>query len=266
MNLAAGSSPHATPGGTEQPTAPRWVWAFLDRPRAALGAAADFWCAVTDATLSARRGEQGQWATLLPRVGSAHLKLQGVDECRGGHLDLAVPDVDAAVAHAVSVGATVTARHDGWTVLTSPAGLPWCLVPWHGERDPAPPAATPGGRIRVDQVALDVGPAAYERELAFWAALTGWRVVASVRPEFTLLVPPPGLPIRLLLQRLDTQAPAAVHVDLACADVEAAAAYHRSLGAQVVAEQPFWTVLRDPAGQLYCLTGRDPETGRLPAR
>ncbi|MGP4083372.1 VOC family protein, partial [Streptomyces sp. KR55] len=27
-----------------------------------------------------------------------------------------------------------------------------------------------------------------------------------------------------------------------------------------------WTVMRDPAGGTYCLTGRDPETGRLPSR
>ena len=50
---------------------------------------------------------------------------------------------------------------------------------------------------------------------------------------------------------------------LAGADVGAAAAYHRSLGGSVVAEHEFWTVMRDPADALYCLTGRDPDTGRL---
>ena len=244
---------------------PRWVWAFLDRPADRFDLAASFWCAATASTLSTRRGAHEEFATFLPADGGAWLKLQGVDgPCQGGHLDLEVVDVTAATERARSLGAAVVADLGTLQVLRSPAGLLFCLVPLRSDSVATAPANTPGGLARADQAALDIGPAAFAGEVDFWAALTGWRVVASVRPEFTLLVPPPGLPIRLLLQRLDTQAPAAVHVDLACADVEAAAAYHRSLGAQVVAEQPFWTVLRDPAGQLYCLTGRDPETGRLP--
>ncbi|WP_435876889.1 hypothetical protein [Streptomyces acidicola] len=35
-------------------------------------------------------------------------------------------------------------------------------------------------------------------------------------------------------------------------------------GTTFVAAGAHWTVMRDPAGGTYCLTGRDPETGSLP--
>ncbi len=249
------------------------MWAFLDRPRDRFEIAAQFWCAVTGSTLSARRGDLGQWATFLPPNGSAHVKLQAVDVCRGGHLDLEVADIDVAVDHALGVGARLLARDRSLAVLSSPAGLPWCVVPWHGSTTPAPPVQTPGGTIRVDQVALDLAPADFAVERDFWAAITGWSLVASVRQEFTLLVPPKDPspdpagsarpPVRLLLQRLDDPAPARMHVDLACADVPAATAYHCSVGASIVARHEFWTVMRDPSGEVYCLTRRDPFTGRV---
>jgi len=37
----------------------------------------------------------------------------------------------------------------------------------------------------------------------------------------------------------------------------------QQVGATVVAEHPLWTVMRDPAGGVYCLTPCDPNTGRL---
>lgn len=50
------------------------------------------------------------------------------------HLDLAVPDVEAAAEHAVSLGATrpdeQPAKEEGgtWVVLLDPAGHPFCLT------------------------------------------------------------------------------------------------------------------------------------------
>lgn len=248
---------------------PRWVWAFLDRPADRFDLAASFWCAATASTLSTRRGAHEEFATFLPADGGAWLKLQGVDgPCQGGHLDLEVVDVTAATERARSLGAAVVADLGTLQVLRSPAGLLFCLVPLRSDSVATAPANTPGGLARADQAALDIGPAAFAGEVDFWAALTGWRVVASVLPEFTLVLPPRGHPVRLLLQRLDAE-PAdgpAMHLDLACSEVGAATAYHLSLGASVVAEHEFWTVMRDPAGGTYCLTARDPDTGRLPAR
>ncbi|MDI1465685.1 VOC family protein [Catellatospora sp. KI3] len=102
-------------------------------------------------------------------------------------------------------------------------------------------------------------------ETAFWAGLTGWDLAEGSRPEFRVLKPPAHLPLRILLQRLDEERPTGAHLDLACSDVDAVRAWHESYGASVVTRQQRWTVMRDPAGHVYCLTARDPHTGSLPA-
>ncbi|WP_327697621.1 VOC family protein [Streptomyces sp. NBC_00459] len=240
----------------------RWTYAFVDRPAGLLGPAQAFWAAVTDTRVSETRGEQGEFVTLLPGAGDACVKVQGVDSGDGGaHLDFAVEDVDAFVGAASALGATVVGAHTGWSVLRSPAGQLFCAVPWHGET--VRPAVVDGSRL--DQVSIDVPPAAYASEVAFWERLTGWDSLTGSLPEFHVLRPPAGLPIRVLLQRLGTERPtASAHLDLACADIGATGARHEKSGATVVARHAHWTVMRDPAGGTYCLTGRDPETGGLP--
>jgi hypothetical protein len=120
---------------------------------------------------------------------------------------------------------------------------------------------------RLDQICLDVPPSVYDTEVAFWTGLlAGWESAPGSLPEFHVVKPPPGLPVRLLLQRLGSERPASAHLDFACADIEATRERHERLGARVVARGGHWTVMRDPAGGTYCLTGRDPETGGLPGR
>ncbi|GAB7104411.1 hypothetical protein JCM4814A_27250 [Streptomyces phaeofaciens JCM 4814] len=241
----------------------RWTYAFADRPAERFARACDFWTAVTDTRLSAFRGEREEFVTLLAEGADACVKVQGVAGTEGGaHLDFAVEDVPGFVAAALELGATTVAAHDGWSVLRSPGGQSFCVVPWHGESVRPPVVAG----SRLDQVCLDVPPSAYDAEVAFLGALLpDWTSRAGSRPEFHVVEPPAGLPIRILLQRLGGEAPAAAHLDLASGpDIGAVRARHERLGAVLVAEQPHWTVMRDPAGGLYCLTGRDAETGGLP--
>jgi hypothetical protein len=136
----------------------------------------------------------------------------------------------------------------------------FCAVRGHGEAVRPPVVAG----SRLDQVCLDIPPSAYAAESDFWAALTGWERLTGSRPEFEVLRPPAGLPVRILLQRLDAERPASAHLDLACADVAEVRARHEELGAVAVHHGPHWSVMRDPAGGIYCLTGRDPQTGALP--
>ncbi|MEW2167812.1 VOC family protein [Streptomyces sp. NPDC007084] len=249
---------------TTRPTV-RWTHVFIDRPVAELAPALDFWTEVTGTRVSEPRGDRGEFVTLLPDGADACVKAQGVEAGPGGaHLDLSVEDVPALVEWALRLGAEVVSRHDGWAVLRSPGGQLFCAVPWQGES--ARPGATevPGGaRCRLDQVCLDVAPDAYATETAFWAGLTGWESLPGALPEFHVLRPPAGLPLRVLLQRLGTDSPATAHLDLACSDVDAVRAGHETLGATAVGQGARWTVMRDPAGGTYCLTGRNPETGGL---
>ncbi|MQY11316.1 hypothetical protein SRB5_14310 [Streptomyces sp. RB5] len=240
----------------------RWTYAFVDRPAGRWAEARAFWSAVTGTGVSALRGDDGEFATLLPAGADPCVKLQAVREGGGAHLDFCVADPVAFTAHAVAAGARTLAVHDGWAVLASPAGIAFCAVPWGGEARRAEPL---DGISRLDQVCLDVPADAFDAEAAFWPALTGWATGPGALPEFRWVRPPAGLPVRVLLQRLaDPAAAPGAHVDLACGTHrEQVAAAHEKLGATRVAEGAHWTVLRDPAGGVYCLTARDPYTGTL---
>ncbi|MEU4483385.1 VOC family protein [Streptomyces purpurascens] len=237
----------------------RWTYAFADRPRETFGTVCDFWTAVTDTRLSELRGPRSEFVTLLPDGADACLKAQAVRSGEGGaHLDFCVDDVAQFADSAVRLGASVVADLGSLVVLRSPGGQLFCADPWRGQS--SRPGVVRGSRF--DQVCLDVPPSSYDAEVAFWSGLLdGWVSRPGALPEFHVVEPPPGLPVRLLLQRLGEERPASAHFDLACADVAATRVWHEGLGAVRVADRSGWTVMRDPAGGTYCLTTRDPETG-----
>jgi predicted enzyme related to lactoylglutathione lyase len=232
-----------------------WTTGFIDSPTADVEA---FWLAVTGTSPSQRR-DGGVFVTLLPAGGDAYVRAQVTGEPARTHLDLHVAGVPRAARDAVALGAQVIRDAGDLVVLRSPAGLQFCLVAWHGERDRPPARRWPGGQSsRLDQICLDVPEAQYEGEAAFWSSLTGWKRQPSDLPEFESLARPDGMPLRILLQRIATTGPG-MHPDLACDDVAAEVARHVGLGAQVVREVPGdWTTLRDPAGREYCVTARSP--------
>lgn len=254
----------------------RWTTAFLDLPADVFETTATFWAEVTASRRSVPRGATGQYATLLPPDGDAYLRVQRVDDGPAHlHLDLHVDDVDAFSARAVALGATEVRRGTPaeplpYVTLASPGGLVWCAVPHRGEAvRPRPVRRPDGGTELVDQFTIDVPPAVYEREGAFWAALTGWEHRTGAVPGLSFLARPEGMPLRLLLQRLgddDGGTVARAHLDLACGpDVATAAHAHAALGATPAWRGARWTTLRDPAGLAYCLTERNPTTGTLTA-
>ncbi len=241
-------------------TRPFWISAFLDLPRRDFERGVEFWARVTGSKVSSRRGDEGEFATLVPPDGDDHLRVQRLrDGPARIHLDLHVADPRAAADRAVALGATEDADHadHGYVVLASPAGLTFCFVTHRASVRSTPPAWA-GGRSQVDQVCLDVGPAAYDAECTFWHELTGFASTAARSAEFQRL-DGEGQPLRLLLQRLDDQRPAGVHLDLAADDRAAEVARHVALGAAPVrVTDRGFTVLRDPAGSPYCVTDRVP--------
>jgi hypothetical protein len=247
----------------------RWLWAFVDRPLDRFGRAADFWCAVTDSTLSPRRGDAGEFATFLPRASHAdpYLKLQGVLAGDGGaHLDIDVDDVDAVTHAAVEEHGASLVRREGTalSVLRTPGGQLFCVTRWGGEaRRPPVTQTADRDRSSVNQLCLDIGPEHFDREVRFWSGFTGWAARPTDEAEFTRLAVPGTLPVRILLQRRDEPAPAGAHIDISCGDeVARCRARHEAFGARWVADGASWQVMRDPAGGLYCLTDQDPYADR----
>jgi hypothetical protein len=247
-------------------TTPFWASAFLDLPASSFAPGVAFWREVTGFTLSPSRGDHQEFATLVPPQGDDYLRVQRIEDGPGGiHLDLHFPDPRAAADRAIALGATEVADL-GHVVLRSPSGLTFCMVSHPASRRPEPATWPDGHRSLVDQVCIDIPSSGYAEECAFWEALTGWELTSSsVSSDFSRLTRPPGIPLRLLLQRLgESSGPARAHLDLAAEDRVSETQRHASLGATVIAEHAQWTVLRDPVGSAYCITDRDPGTGLLP--
>ncbi|WP_206422657.1 VOC family protein [Nocardioides pantholopis] len=238
-----------------------WLTVYLDLPPESFAPSVAYWSALTGYAVSPARGRHDEYASLLPPGGADdHLAVQRLGSGPGRlHLDLHVADPAAAAEEAVGLGARVLARPtDGYVVLESPGGFVFCLVS-HPQGRAAAPAAWPGGRSMVDQVCLDIPADGYERETAFWSALTAWELTASAGAEFRRLRHQPGLPVRILLQRLaEPTGRVRAHLDLAADDRAAEVARHEALGGRVLARRQWWTVLADPAGTAYCVTGRTP--------
>ena len=251
----------------------RWLTVFLDFPAAGFGPGIAFWRAVTGYGLSPFRGPGGDFASLLPPSGDAYLRVQRVLAGDGGyHLDLhvdtaggALQALDEAAGLGVSLGATVRHREAGEVIVAdSPGGFTFCLVRWEGERAVPDPQTVDGrGVSRVDTLCLDIPPELFAGEGAFWAALTGQAPQPAPVPGFAYLSGPAGtgMPVRLLLQRLEEAAPGQRvrgHIDLGCTDRDAAVAWHVDHGARMTGTFQYWIVLTDPAGHEYCLVGRPP--------
>ncbi|MCX6395879.1 MAG: VOC family protein [Propionibacteriales bacterium] len=223
-----------------------WITAFIDVPASRHAVASTFWAGVTGSSLSRSRGANGEFSTIVPPDGDPYLRVQRLGSGTAGvHLDLHAPDRDFAPTR-------------------SPGGLPFCWNEGEPGTRPLPRIWAGGQTSLVDQVCIDVPPGLWESECAFWAESTGWELRDGSRPEFRSLTRPSEIPLRVLLQRLDdSEGPVRAHLDIATSDRAAETDRHRGLGARVESTRQNWTVLRDPAGSLYCITDRDPYTGVL---
>ena len=106
-------------------------------------------------------------------------------------------------------------------------------------------------RSGIVQLVIDVPGDDHDEELAFWEGALGQPLPNRERfPEFSGDLLPNGM--GLLVQRLGDGA-ARVHFDIHASDVAAEVARLEALGAQVVQTHPVWTVMRDPAGLVFCV-------------
>jgi hypothetical protein len=245
-----------------------WLTAFLDFESEHFSAGVAFWAAVTGFDVSRVRGDLDEFVSFLPPAGDDYLRAQrlGVGNTRV-HVDLTVPEPRASADVAIAAGAAEIADVGEYVVLRSPGGLVFCFVSHGGAIRPDPSTWTDGQRSGVYQVCLDLPAEGYAAEAKFWAETLGAHPeVLVARPEFSWLRMDRQLALDVLLQRLDTPlGVVSAHLDLGTSDRGAEVERHLGHGAELLATEEFWSVLRDPTGMVYCITDRDPATGRLVA-
>jgi catechol-2,3-dioxygenase len=166
------------------------------------------------------------------------------------HLDLQVPDRDAAAARAEQLGATRIGGGETWHVMADPAGHPFCLS-----------IAEMTEPIRVFAVNIDCADT--KSQAAFYSALLGVDIKYQ-GDEGAWVGGPDGTSMgQILFQHVsDYQAPQwpdpahpqQLHLDIDVADIEAGQALVLALGgSRLPGEGDGWRVYADPAGHPFCL-------------
>jgi Glyoxalase-like domain len=239
-----------------------WMHAFVDVPAEQVDVSRAFWSAVSGWPPGEPWSGHPEFVSLTPPAGAAYLHVQAIGGPPRVHLDL-LGDLDRDAARLERLGATREQRGDGWQVMTSPSGLPFCVCAesWPHRR-PGAMAWLGGHRSRPVQLCVDVPADRYEEELAFWRAATEWDDEPVDAPEFHRLVHREESPLQLLVQRLgpdDRGTRARAHLDLGTDDVAAEAARVQALGSRVLDARDGIVVLEDPAGLPFCVTGNDPD-------
>ncbi|MGI5171079.1 VOC family protein [Spirillospora sp. CA-253888] len=170
------------------------------------------------------------------------------------HLDLGVPDIDAAADRAVSLGATLLRRNERWHTLADPAGHPFDLCA--KEDDP---------NTTVLGVMLDCPDA--KALSAFYSELLGKPV--TYEGQGMVMIGEEGTRPVLFQQVEDYRAPRwpdpaasqQVHLDLLVerADLESAERAALAIGAtRLPGEGENWRVYADPVGKPFCITWNEP--------
>jgi Glyoxalase-like domain len=240
----------------------RWMHAFVDVPAEQVERARAFWSAVTAWPASGEWEGHPEFTSLVPPSGAAYLHVQSIGGGPRIHLDL-VGDPELEASRLEELGATRGELHDGWQVMTSPAGLPFCVCDERDQHTRPDAAQWPDGhRSRLVQLCVDVPHDRYESEVDFWRAATGWADEEVSGPEFHRLVHRSESPLQLLLQRLgrdDSGTHARAHLDLGSNDLQAEVSRLEALGARVLSPDDGFIVLRDPVGLPFCVTSNDPD-------
>lgn len=163
------------------------------------------------------------------------------------HLDLRVPDLDAALARVEELGGTLLNRNEAWYTVADPAGHPFDLV--RNEEVTRP---------TLMGVMLDVPDA--KVATAFYAALLG-KAITFEADGMGMVGEDGGQPV--LFQQVDDytapqwpnpEHPQQVHLDVEVPDLDAAEKAVLELGAtKLPGDTAEFRVFNDPAGKPFCL-------------
>src|SRR5262245_19282971 len=106
----------------------------------------------------------------------------------------------------------------------------------------------------LSKVVVDVPTETHDAEVAFWGDALGVELTRSERfPEYHLAdLPGAGVGVGFLVQHLGSGS-ARIHLDIHASNRVAEVNRLTALGASVVDDGEHWTIMRDPAGLLFCV-------------
>lgn len=244
------TSPESAPAGTASGGVGILDSVVLDVPD--LTTEADFWKSLTAGTVS--RADD-HWITVVTpdRWGIAFQlapdvvapQWPGQEHPQQAHLDLYVPDLAAASARAVELGATLLRENEQWITLADPAGHPFDVCLKEG-----------ADGVTVMGATFDCPDASALAR--FWSGVLGEPVTYDADGVAML-----GGPKPLLFQSVqgynaprwpDPAYPQQVHLDVEVPDLDAGEAAVLALGARrLPSHAEDFRVFADPAGHPFCL-------------
>lgn len=247
-----------------------WLHVFVDVPAASAEQAGSFWSAALGWPLGEPWPGLPEFRSFEPPDADAYVHLQVGDHGPRIHIDLEADDPDTETARLAQLGALVGTKTPNWQVMTSPGGLPFCLLRSRPRRLPRAVTWPDGHSSRIVQICIDSPSTLHQAEVRFWQAATGWRWVPGEDAEFAgkLYGPPGRASAQLLLQVLgedDDATATRAHIDLGTDDREAEADRLVGLGARRRWTGGGWITLTDPVGMLFCATGNPPGAAAAPA-
>jgi predicted enzyme related to lactoylglutathione lyase len=243
----------------------RALQVVIDVPAACAEASAEFWAAALGWRLGETWPDHPEFRSFEPDDARpyVHRQVAGVGHPRI-HLDVEVDDIDAGAGRLAELGAVSGTRFARWQAMTSPGGLPFCVVAHRAGPVPAPLRLPDGHRTRLVQVCIDAPRGHFDAEVTFWREATnGWSWSPGESPEFAGKLRPTPNRLQLLFQRLGDD-PAGetgevrAHLDLGTDDRPAEVARLVELGARPGPLGGGWQVLTDPTGMEFCVTDNPP--------
>lgn len=104
---------------------------LIDHPVETYAAAAAFWAGARGSDRDpSGPAEDNPYQSLAPLAGLMfELQRTGEGTAPRIHLDIETDNVPAEVERVVALGATVVEEREGYTILTDPGGLLFCIVP-----------------------------------------------------------------------------------------------------------------------------------------
>ena len=190
------------------------------------------------------------WRIGLQRaIGHVPPRWPDQDRPQQAHLDVRVPDIDAAAEWAQQLGASLLRRNERWHTLADPAGRPFDLCTGTSTGDP---------RTTLMSVMLDCPDA---KALShFYAELLG-KPVTYEADGVAMIGTDGAQPV--MFQQVerytaprwpDPAYPQQVHLDVTVQDVDAAEQAVLDIGTtRLDSAGPDWRVYADPAGKPFCL-------------